>query len=301
MPTYNNTTVIKVRKSALNNVVSEFEKIFRNQFSKLPLSNEYELARYSLHNSTVIIYKSGKVVISGREIEKLRDFFLEFSELNKVNNKFRYLIGIDETGKGEIIGNIIICGALIDTSITDLKELEKIISGIDTKGKKKDIRRYEEAFRGIISLGVQYKIQEISPEELKPKKTNLIMTEKVLKLLEKLIPNVKEWNSLRITIDDFGFKAKDKIKEKYKIPEVILEPKADENYIECKVASVISRYHREKFLEYINSSDEYIIEGIKPLNGNLADPNTIEWLKRWKEIKGELPKFVKKWNIPKKQ
>ena len=300
MSTNNKITVIKVQKPALDSIISKFEQTFSNQFSKLQPSNEYEFSRYSFPNSTVIIYKSGKVVISGREIEKLRDFFVELSELNKDDNKFRYLIGIDETGKGEIIGSIIICGVLIDTSVTDLKEIEKIISGIDTKGKKQNIKKYEEVFQKIISLGVQHKIQEISPEELKPKKTNLIMTEKVIKLLGELTLNIRERNSLRITIDDFGFKAKDRIKEKYKLSEVIIEPKADDNYIECKVASIISRYHREKFLEYINSSEEYTIEGIKPLNGNLADPNTIEWLKKWKETKGKLPKFVKKWNILRK-
>jgi ribonuclease HII len=300
MSTNNNITVIKVQKSALDSIVSKFEQTFSNQFLKLQPSNEYEFSRYSFSNSTVIIYKSGKVVISGREIEKLRDFFVEFSELNKGDNKFRYLIGIDETGKGEIIGSIIICGVLIDTSVTDLKEIEKIISGIDTKGKKQNIKKYEEVFQKIISLGVQHKIQEISPEELKPKKTNLIMTEKVIKLLGELTLNIRELNSLRITIDDFGFKAKDRIKEKYNLSEVIIEPKADDNYIECKAASIISRYYREKFLEYINSLEEYTIEGIKPLNGNLADPNTIEWLKKWKETKGKLPKFVKKWNIPRK-
>ena len=300
MSTNNKITVIKVQKPALDSIISKLEQTFSNQFSKLQPSNEYEFSRYSFPNSTVIIYKSGKVVISGREIERLRDFFVEFSELNKGDNKFRYLIGIDETGKGEIIGSIIICGVLIDTSVTDLKEIEKIISGIDTKGKKQNIKKYEEVFQKIISLGVQHKIQEISPEELKPKKTNLIMTEKVIKLLGELTLNIRERNSLRITIDDFGFKAKDRIKEKYKLSEVIIEPKADDNYIECKVASIISRYHREKFLEYINSSEEYTIEGIKPLNGNLADPNTIEWLKKWKETKGKSPKFVKKWNILRK-
>lgn len=300
MSTNNKITVIKVQKPALDSIISKLEQTFSNQFSKLQPSNEYEFSRYSFPNSTVIIYKSGKVVISGREIERLRDFFVEFSELNKGDNKFRYLIGIDETGKGEIIGSIIICGVLIDTSVTDLKEIEKIISGIDTKSKKQNIKKYEEVFQKIISLGVQHKIQEISPEELKPKKTNLIMTEKVIKLLGELTLNIRELNSLRITIDDFGFKAKDRIKEKYNLSEVIIEPKADDNYIECKVASIISRYHREKFLEYINSSEEYTIEGIKPLNGNLADPNTIEWLKKWKETKGKLPKFVKKWNILRK-
>jgi ribonuclease HII len=300
MSTNNKITVIKVQKPALDSIISKLEQTFSNQFSKLQPSNEYEFSRYSFPNSTVIIYKSGKVVISGREIERLRDFFVEFSELNKGDNKFRYLIGIDETGKGEIIGSIIICGVLIDTSVTDLKEIEKIISGIDTKSKKQNIKKYEEVFQKIISLGVQHKIQEISPEELKPKKTNLIMTEKVIKLLGELTLNIRELNSLRITIDDFGFKAKDRIKEKYNLSEVIIEPKADDNYIECKVASIISRYHREKFLEYINSSEEYAIEGIKPLNGNLADPNTIEWLKKWKETKGKLPKFVKKWNILRK-
>jgi len=300
MSTNNKITVIKVQKPALDSIISKLEQTFSNQFSKLQTSNEYEFSRYSFPNSTVIIYKSGKVVISGGEIERLRDFFVEFSELNKGDNKFRYLIGIDETGKGEIIGNIIICGVLIDTSVTDLKEIEKIISGIETKGKKQNIKKYEEVFQKIISLGVQHKIQEISPKELKPKKTNLIMTEKVIKLLGELTLNIRELNSLRITIDDFGFKAKDRIKEKYNLSEVIIEPKADDNYIECKASSIISRYHREKFLEYINSSEEYTIEGIKPLNGNLADPNTIEWLKKWKETKGKLPKFVKKWNILRK-
>lgn len=296
MNNYNNSTIsIKVPKSKLLEVANSLEERFLG-IRKLSLINEYEFARYFNKGTNVIFYKSGKVVISGYRNDDIVNFILEYSEIGSNVGEFKYLIGIDETGKGEIIGNIIICGVLIDSTKVDLKELERLILGFDTKGKKKNFSKYQEVFERITSLGVSYRIEEVKPKDIKPKKTNVVMLERVRNILDSFIGSLEDKSLTRIVIDDFGIKDKEELKNRYD-SKVVIEHKADDNYLECKVASIISRYHREKFLDFINSSGEYTLDGIKPLDGNLSNPNTIEWIRKWTEKNGKLPDFVKDWNI----
>ncbi|MCX8029492.1 MAG: hypothetical protein N2712_05810 [Brevinematales bacterium] len=278
-----------LKKFDVENVYLVKEKISK-EFGEIlhpePTKSNYELFRFSSYGGTLVIYKSGKVLLQHDQLDFIEDFLISMGD----EQKYDVLIGIDETGKGELFGNIIICGV----KIQDRKnEIERIVSTINTKGKV-GFEKYESIFDRLIEMGVEYVIEEIPNEELNYGNMYSLMIRYYLLVLNKFVEKGLS-NKTRVTIDDFGIKEKDKqtIINKCINALVIIENKADDNYLECKVASIISRYHREVFLKKIN--EEYVINGEFPGSGNVSDPKTIRWIKMWVSKYGSLPSFVKRW------
>ncbi|MGB9621584.1 MAG: hypothetical protein ACPL4C_03995 [Brevinematia bacterium] len=282
------TASVKVNIDKLEHIFKELIKKFNYQ--ELEPKNVYEYKRLRNEDSTLVIYRSGKIVLRGENIEEIEDFLLTFSNLKNYEG-YSTLIGIDETGKGELFGPIVICGVRI---IKNQKNIEKAISTMDTKSNRYSIERYKNLFDKLIELGVIFEIEEIQPIETLPRTLNRLMFDKCINILDKLTSNYSD--NGRIVIDNFGINQKEIefISERYKNYEVIIESKSDENYLECKTASLLSRYHREKIMEDINK--RYSVDGIEPGSGNIGNLQTKKWLKKWIELEGTIPYFVKRWD-----
>ena len=76
--------------------------------------------------------------------------------------------------------------------------------------------------------------------------------------------------------------------------EVIKTSKADDIYLESRVASLIAKREQQKVLEAISRNPEFQIDGISIGSGNAGDPNTLKWLKAWKATGQQWPWFVKR-------
>ena len=73
---------------------------------------------------------------------------------------------------------------------------------------------------------------------------------------------------------------------------ILVLEKADDKYIEAKLASILAKRERERIMNGINS--RFRINGISPGSGNASNDRTKKWLKAWKESKEPWPWFVKK-------
>jgi len=76
--------------------------------------------------------------------------------------------------------------------------------------------------------------------------------------------------------------------------EIVVTPKADINYLEAKVASLVSKRIREEVIKRINENSEFQINGFSVGTGNVGDPQTKNWLEKWHAAGKEWPWFVKK-------
>lgn len=277
--------VKKIPKEKLNELKEVIKTNFSNILTETKPTNEYEHSRFKSQNGILVIYKTGKVVLNHKNLDDIEDFLISFIP----EEEFDTLIGIDETGKGELFGGIIVCGVKIEKN---LKEIEKLISHLNTKTKN-NYHTYEAVFKKLIELGVEFVIEEILPTSLKEKSTNILLANSYLNILSTLYP--KENKKIRIVLDDFGIpkRLREKVFSTYPKARIIIEHKADENYLECKTASIISKYFREEFLNMINKN--YAIDNLTPKDGNLSKPETLEWLKKWIEKNEKIPPFVKSW------
>ena len=70
---------------------------------KANLTNEYELLRVKDKNLNIVLYKSGKLVHNGNNPS------IEFlNAILKKEEKYDYILGSDETGKGEWYGPLVV-------------------------------------------------------------------------------------------------------------------------------------------------------------------------------------------------
>mgnify|MGYP001569816172 FL=1 len=196
------------------------------------------------------------------------------------------ICGIDEAGRGPVIGPLVMAGVLIEEK--DEKKLRDI--GVkDSKLLTPEIR--EKLFKKILTIAKNYKIISLTPdiidETLKSDKTNLNILEaettaEILNYLrpEKAIIDLPEKNPDRYQ----GY-----IKKNLKIKtELITEHKADFNYPVVGAASILAKVTRDRYIEFLK--EKFGDFG----SGYMSDEKTQKFLeKNWNNHKINF--FRKEW------
>jgi ribonuclease HII len=194
-----------------------------------------------------------------------------------------YLIGFDETGKGEIIGHMILTGAIFPKEI--FKEIEMEVGSADTK-KRHDFKYWDDIFKRLDrfrSKGFHFVCEEIPPWQVDKYNVNKIMDVTYQRILNIFFRKA-QIDRCRIVLDDY--KIGPTLKRflnflKKQGAEVIVTHNADRTYLEVKTASLVSKRNREAKVKSINENPEFLIGGLSIGSGNAADPQTIKWLKEW--------------------
>ncbi|MEM4511487.1 MAG: ribonuclease HII [Nanopusillaceae archaeon] len=191
------------------------------------------------------------------------------------------ILGIDEAGRGPVIGPLVIVGVqYIEEKIEDLIEL-----GVkDSKELSREER--EKIFEEIIKI-VDFKYKIISPSII-----DHYVEKKGLNQLEFLnyCKIIEEFKSPKVFIDSF-IKNSQKLKEKFEKtlsykPELIVEVKADKKYPIVSAASIIAKVIRDMEIDKIKKET-----GIDFGSGYPSDERTIKALKENYEI---LKDYVRK-------
>ena len=266
---------------------------------KTEVKNTHELWRIRIDDSVFIAFKTGTLYHTpsnrnSREVVSACQKIDTLTGTGYLSTEKDYLIGLDETGKGEIAGPIVLVGAAFPQS--SFKEMVNLIGPADTK-KNHRVEYWNELFNILDELknkGFHFLAEKISP--------NLFDTYNVNRLLDifykKIIINLLKINSsntCRVVLDNYGAKINlhDIIKFD-KNSEFHILTKAEDHYIEAKAASLISKKIREEIIDNINQFSEYKINDISIAQGNVGNPQTINWLKKWKASGKEWPWFIKK-------
>jgi ribonuclease HII len=159
------------------------------------------------------------------------------------------ICGIDEAGRGPVIGPMVMAGVLIEKSdIPKLKALGVKDSKLLTKEKR------EFLFTKIKSTVKSYKIIIISPQEidkaLESENLNLNWLEahKSAEIINKLKPDKAILDCPSNNIKAYRDYVKNLLKHK---TELVVEHKADVNYLESGAASILAKVTRDKEIEKI--------------------------------------------------
>lgn len=248
-----------------------------------------ELWRTKLEGFSCIFYTTGTLFFSYPS-DKEDKFEILREDINRIAGT-RYalptkdvLIGMDEVGKGEIIGSIVLVGVRFPSSI--FHRLDLIVDNVDTKYNHR-IEYWEEIYRNIEGFkdeGLSFTVEKILPFEI-DKKINSIMDDRYRKILGRLTSNID--NRYRIVIDDYriGKELEQFLRKlEYRGAEVIITSKSEDKYLETKVASIIAKWVRIEELRDI---------GI-PGSGNMGNKKTLDWLEEWYRNHEDWPWFVKR-------
>jgi len=202
----------------------------------------------------------------------------------KVQKK-RYFLGIDEAGRGSLIGPMIVAGILLDNKT--MKELEK--EGVkDSKQLTPQQRR--ELYKKIIEKARWKKILIVEPIQIDENNLNQLTMKKMIEIVREASKTTSIHTAY---LDKVGKSFKKKMKVGEKTINLVMEEKADTKYIPVAAASIVAKVTRDNIIE------EYKRKfGLKG-SGYPSDPHTILWVKENLE---KIPREIirKKWKTLKR-
>ncbi|MBC7114211.1 MAG: ribonuclease [Archaeoglobi archaeon] len=189
------------------------------------------------------------------------------------------ICGVDEAGKGAVMGPLVIAGVL-----TDDEERLRSLNVRDSKTLSK--RRREELFERIKEI-CEIKVVEIPAEELdermREKTINEILLESYIEILSEMTPEVAYVDSVDVREERFGGRLSEALKCR-----IISKHRADSIYPPVSAASITAKVIRDRRIEEIKRELGFDIG-----SGYPADPKTREFLERWFREHREPPPHVR--------
>ena len=262
----------------------------------------------------ITYYTSNKLLIQSRSTNIV--FTKLINEINRIVStnikkvekdekfldEYKYYIGCDESGVGEAFGSMFLgCVAIEQINLLKLKSI------LGEKNVRTLNRNQILEILNLIQHTYDYRIKSYSAVEIDKYNKIAILDNGYMELISTILD--KKSNCV-IILDDYGIGSKFSkfIKSlRDKGLSIIVQSKADEMYISCKIASLIARYHRFQEIQQINSLyalvDPITHEKVFPHSGAANDPNTKRYLSLYKILNPnkEFPYFVRrKWKNIKK-
>ena len=196
------------------------------------------------------------------------------------------LIGVDEAGRGSLIGDMVIVAfAIYDELIETLKDI-----GVKDS-KELDSGRRAELYFKLARIGA-FSASRVEPQEIDKYNLNRLEAVRVAETVARLFKYsmVDAKGHVRIVIDRFGDSylvkealAKRIVGIRY---EVVIEEKADSKYLEVAAASIIAKHLRDSRIKVLH--ELYGVEG----SGYPSDSKTVEWVRKVLS-KGERPPIIR--------
>ena len=199
-----------------------------------------------------------------------------------MNNQKLLVAGVDEAGRGPLIGDMFM--AIVVVEEEKLRILEQ--SGV-RDSKKLTREKREKLLPLILSIANFVAVHRITPDQIDKYNINMLELESLVRLVKLALTfhPVK-----RVFIDAFTnpttiTSALHTIKEDV---DVIAEYNADSKYIAVSSASIVAKVLRD-----------WHIDQLKKVYGDIgsgypSDKRTVEWLQNYYKKFGELPSVVRK-------
>lgn len=190
------------------------------------------------------------------------------------------IIGIDEAGRGPVIGPLVVCGVAIeDDRLEKLERLELKDSKRLTPGRRKVLSRRINKIAESYTVSIEAK----DIDNLRAKDVNLNEIEKIAmkKVIGHFEPDVAYIDCLDIKPKRFCDEM-ESVRENLK---VIAEHKAEDKFPIVAAASIVAKVERDSAIDIIRKDYKDVGSGYP------SDPKTIAFLKRFKYE--NLPDFVR--------
>ena len=193
------------------------------------------------------------------------------------------ILGIDEAGRGSVLGPMVIAGVIIP------EKMDKVLERMGVK----DSKRLTPNRRTILSRKLKkmfdYEIVVITALEIDKMRADGINLNDIEKnAMRDLIIKLNPEKAIVDAVDVKAERFQDSLCESTGV-NVVAEHKADDKYIEVSAASIIAKAERDAQIAEINK--EYIkMGGIG--SGYPSDPTTKEFLTNY--TYDEMPEFVRK-------
>jgi ribonuclease HII len=206
----------------------------------------------------------------------------------------KLILGIDEAGRGPVIGPMVIAGYCIE------EEKIELLKSLGVKDSKELTRKQrEDIYNEIIKLTDKYKYIIIDPKTIDyyvyRNRLNYLEFENMIKIIEEIKPDKAIIDSPMVNTK----KVIEYIKNNLKINiEIVAENKADKKYPVVSAASIIAKVIRDREIDKIKEklnldigsgypSDEKTIEVLKKDYDKIKDYVRESWMTIKKIRKGD--------------
>ena len=197
-----------------------------------------------------------------------------------VNTKL--VSGIDEAGRGPVIGPMVIAGVLIEDERTSILYDLGVRDSKKLNPKRRE-KLYPEILREVKAYHVEVIEAKVIDLEKGKKNLNVIELEGMAKIISKLKPDLVQVGSIELKADRF----KEKLLRRVGVLDIVSTHNAEDLFPAVAAASIIAKVTRDKIVAKLRGS--YGDFG----SGYPSDPKTVEFL-RYAINKGDIPEFVRK-------
>ena len=192
------------------------------------------------------------------------------------------ICGVDEAGRGPVIGPLVVAGVLVEN--------DKSLREMRVRDSKKLSAKRREELAGKILKVAECEIQVVPAEDIDEMRKLMTINELEARVfasvVRKLRPELAYLDSADANCETFERLVRNELDFDLKI---VSEHKADEVYPVVSAASVIAKERREEEVRRIR---EELGEEIG--SGYPADPITVEFMKKWISEKGGLPPYTRR-------
>ena len=196
---------------------------------------------------------------------------------------FMDILGIDEAGRGSVLGPMVIAGVIIP------EKMEKVLERMGVKDSKRLVPNRRTILSRKLKKMFEYEIVVISALEIDKMRADGINLNDIEKnAMRDLIIRLNPEKAIVDAVDVKAERFQNYLCESTGV-NVIAEHKADDKYIEVSAASIIAKAERDARIAEINK--EYIKTGGIG-SGYPSDPTTKKFLNNY--TYDEMPEFVRK-------
>jgi len=200
----------------------------------------------------------------------------------------RLIAGVDDAGRGPVIGPLVIAGvAFKDDRISHLRSL-----GVkDSKLLRPSTR--SRLAKQIVDSAESFAYVEVAPNEIdeavsrgiRLRRLNFLEAKAMAEVIMKLRPTVAYVDASDVVAERFGRQIAELLP---KAISIVSEHHADAKYSIVGAASILAKVRRDQIIEQL--SREYGDIG----SGYTADPKTLKFLENWIRTRGDYPPIVRK-------
>lgn len=193
----------------------------------------------------------------------------------------RLVAGIDEAGRGPVIGPMVIAGVLIEEDRANALHNLGVKDSKRLTPKRRE-RLYPEILREVKAYHVEVVEAKVIDSERGRKNLNVIELEAMAKIIFRLRPDLVQVGSIEFRADRF----RDKLSQRVKVP-IVSVHHAEDLFPAVAAASIIAKFTRDN-----------IVCRLREIYGDFgsgypSDPKTVEFL-RDAIGRGELPEIVRR-------
>ena len=192
------------------------------------------------------------------------------------------ICGIDDAGRGSMLGPLVIAGILLDK-----KNLRKLSSLGVKDSKKLSPKLREQFYKKIIEISDDYYIAKISPRlidaNVKKHCLNGLEAKYMAKVVSKLNANISYVDSCDVNPNRFGRE----ISRQSGNHKIRSYHHADSRFVIVSAASILAKVTRDKAIAKLRQNHDLG-------SGYPSDTVTVKFVTKYYEINHVLPNFVRK-------